>query len=99
MEQLAFWKKAAHVLQSRIANNIQKRLVVIQVEHTETMNTILEKASEGKYSNQHGNGPRNGEVIKIKVPTEGEQLTVDLLDREDVNDKIVNFDAKKKEFI
>ena len=97
MEQLAFWKKAAQVLQSRIAKSIHKRLVVIQAEHSETMNTILEKASEGKYSNQHGNGTQNGEVIKIQIPIEGDELTVDSLNRKDVTDKKLNFDAQKKE--
>ncbi|HCU71051.1 MAG TPA: hypothetical protein DIC35_04880 [Candidatus Moranbacteria bacterium] len=87
----------------RIAKNIQpkldKRIVIIQIEHCETLDDFYEQASEGEYSMISESGPRKGEVVEIDIPVDGDEIEVEFLGRERGKKRKVKFDYLSKNFL
>lgn len=60
----------------------EKRIVVVQVEHGETMDSMLKAASAGKYAGEKGSGTKHAEIIEMTIPAEGDKAEVVLIDRD-----------------
>lgn len=86
----------------RVAKNIQskcdKHIVVIQLEHCETLDDFYENASDGEYSMKNESGPRKGEIIELDIPVEGNEIDVEFVGRERGKKRKVEFDYLTKTF-
>lgn len=71
----------------RIAKTIQpkikKRIVIIQTEHGETMDKMLKNVSGDKAKDS----ARNAEVMEMTIPVKGDEVMVNLMDREGIAKK------------
>lgn len=85
-----------------------KRLVIIEVEHNETLDEIYEKASGGEYSlknrtsDSKGTGAREGEVIELLIPSDKKSnvIRVNFLGEGRAKDeRRIIFDPRKKDFL
>lgn len=84
-----------------------KRLVIIEVEHNETLDEIYEKASAGKYTIQSktedgkGTGAIEGEVVELLIPSNrtSNEIRVNFLgEGRNKDEKKLYFDPRTKEF-
>ncbi|MFZ2188633.1 MAG: phosphoglycerate mutase family protein [Candidatus Moraniibacteriota bacterium] len=87
----------------RIAKNIQlkfdKHIVIIQIEHCETLDDFYEQASGGEYSMISDSGPKKGEVVELDIPVEGNEIEVEFIGRERGKKRKVRFDYLSKNFL
>ncbi len=90
----------------RIARNVQskinKRIVIVEIEHCETLNDIYSQASHGEYSMEKDTGPVRGEMIRLDIPTDSSKndIGVKFLDESrGGKNTVVKYDYLKKEFI
>lgn len=87
----------------RVARNVQpqaeKHIVVVQIEHSETLDDFYTQASKGKYAYNKDTGPNLGEVVQIDIPVDKDnpELTVNFIDRKDNKNK-VKYNHIKREF-
>ena len=75
-----------------IQPKVKKRIVVIQLEHGETMDELMEKGSDGKMTVKKNTGAKNAEVVELTMPTSnnknGEyEYEVNFVDRKDIDSK------------
>jgi broad specificity phosphatase PhoE len=86
----------------KIQPNIERRVVIIQIEHKETLSDFFDQASAGDYSMEKSKGPKKGEMVRLEIPTDSNsnELEVDFLD-EDRDNKVrkIKYDHIKKEFM
>lgn len=84
-----------------------KRLVIIEVEHNETLDEIYEKASGGAYTyllkteDKKGTGPVEGEVVELLIPSDkgSNEMRVNFLgEGRDKDEKKIVFDPRTEEF-
>ncbi len=93
--QLAKLMRIAHTIQPKI----DKRLVIIQTEHEETLDDMLLKVSDGENGVTLGSGPHTGEVFELDIPvdTSDDEINVKSLTR-DIKTKPIHFDYLKREY-
>jgi broad specificity phosphatase PhoE len=97
---------AARIKQPQLAK-LGKRLVIIEVEHNETLDEMYEKASKGKYTfktktpDEKGTGAVEGEVLEMLIPSDknSNEIRVNFLgEGREKDEKIIAFDSRKREF-
>lgn len=85
-----------------------KRLVIIEVEHNETLDELYEMASNGEYSLKNrtpdgkGTGAQEGEVIELLIPSDKKSnvIRVNFLgEGRSKDERRIIFDPRKKEFL
>lgn len=85
----------------RIARNIQpkidKHIVIIEVEHEETIDELLKVASREELGILKDSGLEKGEVMQLNIPIEGDEISIRLLNR-DIDLKPVHYDHIKRIF-
>lgn len=89
----------------RIARNVQlkinKRIVIVEIEHCETLNDIYSEASSGEYSMEKDTGPARGEMIRLDIPTDSssDEIGVKFLGENRKNkESVVKYDYLRKKF-
>ena len=92
-DQLALLMRVAHTIQPKV----DKHIVVVELEHEETLDDIVSHATAGETSIQKGSGPKTGEVFELEIPVAGDEINIKSLNR-DIQAKPVHFDYLKREF-
>ena len=92
-DQLAFLMRIAHTIQPKV----DKHIVVVELEHEETLDDIVSHATDGATSIQGGSGPKTGEVFELEIPVVGDEINIKSLNR-DIQAKPVHFDYLKRDF-
>ena len=94
-DQLTFLTRIARQIQPKL----DKHIIIVQVEHEETMDDLLEFASEGKLGIAAGNGVEKGEVIELDIPVKGNDIVVTPISRGlEPTTVTVEFDHLKRKF-
>lgn len=91
--QLALLMRIAHTIQPKL----DKHIVIIQTEHTETMDELLERSTNGTAGAKVGEEAQKGEVLKLEIPSEGNKIDVSSLTH-DRETHPVYFDHLKRKF-
>ncbi len=92
-DQLAFLMRVAHTIQPKV----DKHIVVVELEHEETLDDVVSHATDGVTSIQGGSGPKTGEVFELEIPVVGDEINIKSLNR-DIQAKPVHFDYLKRDF-
>jgi len=77
-DQLTFLMRIARKIQPKI----DKHIVIIEVEHEETIDELLKVASQGELGILKDSGLGKGEVIQLNIPIKGDEISIKLLDRD-----------------
>jgi len=92
-EHLAFLMKVSQKFQPKLAKE-NKRIVIIEVEHGESLDSLSQKLSESKVS--------HGGFLELDIPTNGDEIDIKNYDNKSnktTNIEIIKFNAKKRDFI
>jgi len=100
-------KRTRHQLSKffRIARTIQpkvgKRIIVIEIEHGETLDDSMEQVSFGERTMKKGTEAQKGEMIKIDIPVDPGKNEMEVAFSQDEGfgeEKKIDYDPDKKEF-
>lgn len=92
-DQFSYLMRIAHTIQPRS----KKQMVIVQVEHEETMDPIYDNASDGRFTVKKVTGAQKGEVVELNIPVEGDEIGVDFIDRGEKSS--IKFDYLKRNFV
>lgn len=92
-DQLTFLTRIARQIQPKV----DKHIVIIQVEHEETMDDLLEVASGGKLGIAAGSGSEKGEVFELDIPVSGNGIKFTPISR-GLEPVTLEYDHLKREF-
>jgi hypothetical protein len=84
-------------ISNRFAGKTEKAIVVVQLEHTETIDEMLEVASSGVMGGVQGNEVEKGEVFELDIPADKDEIHVTALGRE-LEPKTIKFDYLERKF-
>jgi bisphosphoglycerate-dependent phosphoglycerate mutase len=93
-DQLSFLMRVAHTIQPKV----DKHIALVQLEHEETLDDLVARATDGEVSISAGDGPATGEVFELDIPVEGDEIEIIPLSRESPSTS-VRFDYLKRDFI
>ncbi|MBU4257299.1 histidine phosphatase family protein [Candidatus Parcubacteria bacterium] len=91
--QLTFLMRVAQNIQTKI----DKHIVIVQVEHEETIDETLKISSQGKLGILKDEPIGKGEVMQLNIPTKGDEIKAKLLNK-DVELKPLHYDYIKRIF-
>ncbi len=82
----------------RIQPKLDRRIVIIQLEHCETLDDFYEQASSGEYAMINDSGPSKGDVVELDIPVDGDEIRVEFLEKEVGKKRKIKFDYLSGEF-
>lgn len=91
--QLALLMRIARTIQPKV----DKHIAIIELEHEETLDDLLTRATDGEAGLKRDSGPKTGEVFELGISTNSNKITVKSLNR-DFETKSLNFNYLKRDF-
>lgn len=76
--QLALLMRIAHTIQPKV----DRHITIIELEHEETLDDLLTRATNGEAGIKNDSGSKNGEVFELGISTDSDNVTVRSLNRD-----------------
>lgn len=93
-DQLTYLMRIARTIQPKL----EKRIVIIQTEHTESVDDLIENASRGARTEKKMTGVPKGGVVEVHFPTDPKNNEIDVLFH-DTNERYsIGYDPGKRSF-
>lgn len=80
-KRVATHMRGLQMVARSIQPKVKKRIVIVQLEHGETVDAMLENASSRQLTGKKGTGAKNAEILELTIPVKGDGVDVNLMDR------------------
>jgi broad specificity phosphatase PhoE len=97
--QLTYLTRIAQYIQPKVYETLRKRVVIVQTEHTESLEDFYATLSQGEFSVYQDSGLQPGDVVELDISTakDNQVITAKFINKNGVTKK-VSFDHVNRQF-